>query len=163
MEFNDVINEKDEVVGSVPHEELYEKKLPHRIVHVLIFDDVGKIVLQKRSAKKSFCPLHWCTAAGGHVQAGETYEEAALRELEEELGVNVPVEFMFKTKYIYSEGSFKSLGIFKAKFGGPFDVNPDEVDAVESFSIRELLDLVEKEELFHPELKFLLKEYYHLL
>lgn len=163
MEILDVVDEEDNVIGQMAHEDIDKKLLPHRIVHVLIFDGEGKMVLQKRSANKSFCPLHWSTAVGGHVQSGEDYEDAAMREFKEELGVDAPVEFMFKAKYDDPRGFFMLLSIFKAKFDGSFNVNPEEVECVKSFSIRDMLDMIERGEPFHPELKFLLKEYFHLM
>jgi isopentenyldiphosphate isomerase len=163
MEFNDVVDENDCVVGKISHDELYVELLPHRIVHILIFDDEGKMVLQKRSAKKSFCPLHWSTAVGGHVQSGESYEEAAVREFQEELGVNVPISFMFNTRYDDPRGFFKFLGVFKVKFNGSFDLNPEEVESVEAFSMDEIKSMIEKGGSFHPELKFLIERYHDLM
>jgi isopentenyl-diphosphate delta-isomerase len=159
MEFNDVVNDKDEVIGTASHKEIYENKLPHRIVHVLIFNSKGEMLLQKRSATKSFCPNHWCTAAGGHVQSSESYEEAAIRELEEELGISAPVKFMFKTKYYRSADFFKFLEIFKAVCEGPFEINTDEVESVKWFSKEKLNEEIANGGLFHPELKFLLQNY----
>ena len=80
MEFLDVVNENDEVVGKASKKEIYEKSLTHRIVHVFVFNDKGEMVLQVRSKDSPFCPLYWDTAASGHVQSGESYEEAAFKE-----------------------------------------------------------------------------------
>ena len=159
MEILDIINEQDQVIGQMNHADIDKKLLPHRIVHVLIFDSKGNMLLQKRSAKKSFCPLHWSTAVGGHVQAGENYEEAALREFEEELGVKVPINFMFKTRYEDPRGFFMLLGIFKVIYEGNFLLNSEEVESIDYFSHDELNIMLENGELFHPELKFLLKNY----
>lgn len=161
MEFNDIINENDEVVGKIPYRELYKKLPPHRIVHILIFTKDGKMLLQKRSATKSFCPLHWCTAAGGHVQSGESYEQGAAREFEEELGIKIPLRFLFKTRYDDPRGFFKMLGVFAAEYGGPFQLNKDEVDSVQEFSKNEIEQMMRDKELFHPELKFLLEKHGH--
>ena len=87
MEILDIVDQNDNIIGQAPKDDAYENKLGHRIVHVLIFNDQKKMVLQLRSANVSFCPLHWSTAVGGHVQAGETYEQAAIREYEEELNL----------------------------------------------------------------------------
>lgn len=157
VEILDVIDEDDKVIGTMAHADINKKLLPHRIVHVLIFDKKGNMLLQMRSAKKSFCPLHWSTAVGGHVQSGESYEEAALREFEEELGVKVPIHFMFKTRYDDPRGFFMMLGIFKATYEGEFKLNPDEVESVKYFSKKELESMIARGELFHPELKFLIE------
>src|SRR3990167_3639738 len=50
--------------------------LSYRIVHILLFNEKGEMALQMRSSHKKFCPNHLSTAVGGHVQTGETYEQA---------------------------------------------------------------------------------------
>lgn len=54
MEYIDVVNEDDVVVGVVPYPDVYKKLLLHRIVHILIFNNKEELALQKRSKKKSF-------------------------------------------------------------------------------------------------------------
>ena len=157
----DVVNEADEVIGQAEHNEVYEKKLAHRICHILIFNDEGKMALQLRSRHKKFCPNHWVTAVGGHVQAGESYEQAALREMKEEVGVQIPVTFLRKDRYDHPVlNIIKFLGTFTAKYNGPFEVNPEEVDTVEFFSLDEIKKMIADGEKFHPELLFLLRNAY---
>lgn len=59
----------------------------HRAVHIYVFDSAQNIYLQKRSLTKSIQPGKWDTSVGGHVDAGETFEQAAYREMKEELGL----------------------------------------------------------------------------
>jgi isopentenyl-diphosphate Delta-isomerase len=77
----------DQVIGQATREDVYTNNHMHRIVHIFVRDRAGRFLLQIRSATVKYCPLHWSTSAGGHVQTGETYEEAARRELEEEIGL----------------------------------------------------------------------------
>lgn len=64
MEYLDIIDiETDRVIGNASHDEIYEKKLPHRIVHVVIYRSNGKIVLQKRSLEKYHYPNTWTTSS----------------------------------------------------------------------------------------------------
>ena len=91
-EMIDVVNEENKIITSVPITDIYKKKLSHRIVHVLVINpETYDIYLQVRSEDKSFLPGYYCTSAGGHVQAGESYIEAARRELKEELGIEAPL------------------------------------------------------------------------
>lgn len=160
-EYLDIVNEKDEVIGKTSYAEIYAKLHNHRIVHVLLFNDKGEMALQLRSKHKKFCPQHWVTAVGGHVQSGESYEEAALREMEEEIGVQVPVEFLRKDRYEWQGRSLiKFLGTYKATYNGPFEINPEEVEKVEYFGIDEIKKMISAGEKFHPELLFLLKKEY---
>ncbi|MFA6073768.1 MAG: NUDIX domain-containing protein [Candidatus Woesearchaeota archaeon] len=159
LEILDVVDEHDVVVGEMNRCDINKKLLSHRIVHVLIFDKNKKLLLQKRSAKKSFCPRNWSTSVGGHVQKGETYERAALREFVEELGFSKPVELLFKTRFDDPRGFFMFLEVFKATYEGEFKLDPDDVESVEYFSREEINKMIETGEKFHPELKFILKEY----
>ncbi|TAL54618.1 MAG: NUDIX domain-containing protein, partial [Nanoarchaeota archaeon] len=126
QEFLDIVDDKNEVVGSAPYDEVYSKRLNHRIVHVLIFNDKGEIFLQQRSAKKEFRPGHWVTSAGGHVQKGESYEVAAKRELKEELGIEMPLTLIHESPYDHYKMR-KFLQVFRGISEGPFNLNPEEV------------------------------------
>lgn len=99
METLDIVNKSDKVIGKASYKEVYDKLLLHRIVHVFIFNNKGDIALQFRSRHKGFCPQHWSTAVGGHVRSGESHEEAALREMEEEVGVRTNLSFLRKDLY----------------------------------------------------------------
>jgi isopentenyldiphosphate isomerase len=162
MEFLDVVDEEDKVVGKAERNDIYERKLPHRIVHVLIFNERGEMALQKRSATVSFCPSHWSTAVGGHVMSGESYHQAALREFDEELGLTVPISFAFKDEYKAQNGAKKFISTFKATYGGPFDIDTDAVERVDFFSLDDMHDMIREGETFHPELLFLLEEHFGL-
>lgn len=96
------------------------------------------------------------------MQSGESYEEAASREYEEELGSNSEIRFTHKALYDdpFNPGLKKFVVIYEASHNGPFNFNEEELAAVEFLSldkIKHMLDLGEK---FHPELTFLLQEYY---
>jgi len=152
MEFLDVVNDKDEVIDKASRNEIYEKSLKHRIVHVLLFNNEGRLALQLRSQNTSFCLGHWSTSAGGHVRSGETYEEAAIREMKEEIGIEASIKPLCKLKY-----KNKLLKIFKAKYEGVCKFN-EEVDNVIFFSLSQIKEMVKMGDKFHPELLFLINE-----
>ena len=160
MEFLDVVDDNDNVVKKAPFDEVYKKKLPHRIIHILIFNSKGEMALQLRSAKKSFAPLHWSTAVGGHVQSGETYQQAALREFQEELGTTAELEFAFNDFYENESGLKKFIATFKADYEGPFKINAEEVEKIEFFSMEKISEMIKAGENFHPELAFLLENHF---
>lgn len=156
----DVVNLNDEVVGQAKEEDIYAQLLPHRIVHVLIFNKKGEMALQLRSARKSYCPLHWVTSVSGHVLAGETYEQAALREMKEEIGVDLPLEMFKKDPYNDERNLPRFLVTFKATYDGPFTISPREVERMEFFSIGKILEMIQKGEKIHPQLLFLLQKHF---
>jgi len=159
QEFLDIVDDKNEVVGSAPYDEVYSKRLNHRIVHVLLFNDKGEIFLQQSSANKKFCPGHWGTSAGGHVQKGEAYEQAAKRELEEELGVIVPLIKILDTPYDHYKMR-KFLSVFRGISEGPFNFNEEEVAGGRWFSVADVKDMVSKHQLVHPELAHVIEKLY---
>ncbi|WP_149180573.1 NUDIX domain-containing protein [Streptomyces sp. TRM49041] len=103
-ELLDVVDEHDEVAGQLPRGEVYARGLRHRCVFVLVRDADDRIFVHRRTAAKLVFPSLYDMFVGGVVGAGETYDAAALREAEEELGVRglprpVPV-----LKFLYDDG-----------------------------------------------------------
>ncbi len=86
-EWFDVVDAADRVVGREPRSVVHARGLRHRAAHVLVFDDAGRLYLQRRAQSKECSPGRWDSSAAGHVESGEDYAAAALRELEEELGI----------------------------------------------------------------------------
>lgn len=163
MEYIDVVTQNDKVIGKVSRSEIYSKRLPHRIVHVMIFNNKGEMALQLRTRSVSFAPHHWSTPAGGHVQSGETYEQAVMREMNEELGIQVPVEMMYKDTYreTKSENITKFLVTFHANYNGKLKPDPQDVEKVAFFSPSVIHQMTQQGEKFHPELLFLLEKHYY--
>ena len=91
-----VVDKNDRIRGYASRSEVHGNNLRHRAVHILIFNQVGDVYLQLRSRWKDRHPLKWDSSAAGHVTAGENYDETARRELMEELGVDVPLERIFR-------------------------------------------------------------------
>jgi len=133
--------------------------LNHRIVHVLIFNDKGEIFLQQRSGQKKFCPGHWVTSAGGHVQKGESYMQAAERELEEELGIKTELTKLDESPYDHYKMR-KFLEIFRGMWNSDFTLNEEEVAGGRWFSITDVKDMVKKNQLIHPELAHVIERLY---
>ena len=86
-ELVDIVDESDHVVDSVPRRVMRAERLRHRAVFIAVVDGMGRLLVHRRSPAKDVWP-GWCDiAVGGVVGAGETYLEAAHRELAEEIGV----------------------------------------------------------------------------
>ncbi|MEU8547345.1 NUDIX hydrolase [Streptomyces roseoverticillatus] len=84
----DIVDEQDRVIGQAPRGEAYARGLRHRCVFVLARDGDGRIFVHRRTPGKLVFPSRYDMFVGGVVGAGESYDEAALREAEEELGVS---------------------------------------------------------------------------
>jgi 16S rRNA (adenine1518-N6/adenine1519-N6)-dimethyltransferase len=91
-EIFDIVDDQDRVIGQMVRSEVHRRKLFHRAVSIFVFNSRGQLLLQQRSATKDEYPLCYTSSASGHVSAGETYDETAPRELQEELGLTSPIE-----------------------------------------------------------------------
>jgi isopentenyl-diphosphate Delta-isomerase len=136
-EIFDVVNERDEVIGQAPRREVHARGLLHRAVHVLVFNSRGEIFLQKRSMKKDRQPGVWDSSSSGHVDSGEHYDETAVRELREELGLNLksgtrgtrPSELkkLFKIDAC-AETDAEFVWVYRCESDGLFRLHPDEIE-----------------------------------
>ncbi len=91
-----VVDTNDRILRYAQRSDVHGNNLRHRAVHILIFNQADEAYLQQRSRWKDRHPLKWDSSAAGHVTNGESYDEAAQRELHEELGVNVSLEKILK-------------------------------------------------------------------
>ena len=86
-EMFDVVDERDEVTGQAERGKVHAEGLLHRAVHMFVFNKAGELYLSLRSHLKDTHPGRWGSSAAGHLDAGESYADAALRELDEELKI----------------------------------------------------------------------------
>jgi isopentenyldiphosphate isomerase len=127
-------------------------ELVHRSAHVLIVHPAdGTLLLQKRSALKDTQPGKWDTSVGGHVSFGQSYEEAALREAEEELGIALKPEdldFLYTSRY---RGTLESENVatYLCRHAGPFVPATDEISEIRFWS-RAAIEAVLETETFTP-------------
>lgn len=123
----DVVNAEDAVIGAEKRSVVHRKRLMHRAIHVFVFNAAGQLYLQKRSLTKDSAPGKWVSSCAGHVDSGEDYDTAALRELGEELGLFEPAEF----KRVFKEAACEQTGqefvwVYQCKSEGPFTLDPQE-------------------------------------
>ena len=88
-EYFDWVDRHDQVIGVTSREDAHRLNLFHRAVHIYARGQSGGLILQKRSLNKDIEPGLWTVSCSGHVDRGESFEEAAVREIKEELGVAV--------------------------------------------------------------------------
>jgi 8-oxo-dGTP pyrophosphatase MutT (NUDIX family) len=104
-EILDVVDEHDQVIGRLPRRDVYAEGLRHRCVFVLARDAENRVFVHRRTATKLVFPSLHDMFVGGVVGAGETYDDAALREAEEELGVTGLPKPSFLFKFLYDDGN----------------------------------------------------------
>ncbi len=153
----DVVNERDEVIGSRPRSEVHRLGLLHRAVHIFVFNSRGELFLQKRSMKKDRHPGVWDSSASGHVDSGEDYDTSAVRELEEEIGLKLAEapERLFKIDAC-AETEQEFVWLYRCESEGPFTLNAEEIDCGGWFSTEHLNRwLSERPQDFAPAFVFL--------
>ena len=122
-----VVNESDHVIGDAPRTEVHANNLRHRAIHILLFNGAGELFLQKRSRLKDRHPNVWDSSAAGHVDAGEQYDEAAQRELREELGVSAELERIVKLPASERTGE-EFIWLYRGEHDGPFELARTEIE-----------------------------------
>ena len=146
-EIFDVVNLKDEVIGHGTRKECNSNPdLIHRAVFVLIYNDKNQLLWQKRSETKDTSPGEWVTSVSGHVNSGDGYHETAVREVWEEVGVRLEVEFLGKFLFHYPNENEYSA-IFRAHSDGPFNYNREEISEIRFMTIGEILEKERKGQL----------------
>jgi isopentenyldiphosphate isomerase len=159
-EIFDIVNERDEVVGQNTRREVHARGLWHRAVHVLVFNARGEVFLQKRSMKKDIAAGKWDSSASGHLDSGEDYDACAVREVREELGLDLEhlaqrrkdaklkssfanfatlreeselLEKLFKID-ARKETGWEFCWIYRCESEGPFVLHPDEIETGDWFT-----------------------------
>src|SRR4051812_29126058 len=128
-EIFDVVNEVDEVVDKRPRSEVHRLGLMHRAVHVLVFNARGEVFLQKRSMTKDRQPGLWDSSSSGHLDTGEAYDDCAIREVREELGLRLDSAPLRLFKLPASvETDQEHVWIYRCTAEGPFTLHPEEID-----------------------------------
>ncbi|OKJ96991.1 NUDIX hydrolase [Streptomyces sp. CB03234] len=129
-EILDVVDEHDEVVGQFPRGEVYARGLRHRCVFVLARDAEDRVFVHRRTATKLVFPSLYDMFVGGVVGAGESYDAAALREAEEELGVRGLPRPTPLLKFLYEDGGGRGAwwsAVYEVRCTVPVDPQVEEV------------------------------------
>jgi len=154
-EFFDVYNPAGQCVGQYLRRECHgNPALLHRAVHVVVFHpSEPAILLQKRKMTKDIQPGKWDTAVGGHLNAGEDYLTAALRELHEELGITANADELTELFDLQIRNSIESedVRVYKLVRGNGFKIQESELDKIEFYSFDRLFDPAKRQS-FTPNL-----------
>jgi isopentenyl-diphosphate delta-isomerase type 1 len=135
MEWFEIVDDQDRIIGQAPRSECHgNPSLIHRVAHVHVFNRQGELLLQKRSPGKDIQPGKWDTSVGGHLDIGESYLQAARRELWEELGIEQrSLTFMYYSK-IRNAVESENVASFMVIAEGPFRFCRNEIDEVRFWS-----------------------------
>lgn len=134
-ELVDIVDWQDRVVGRATRAEMRAGGLRCRAAFVLVFNSRGQLFVHRRTEKKDIYPGYYDVAVGGVVAAGETYDQAAQRELAEELGISgLLLKRMAFFRFDDDRNHINGM-VYSCTWDGPLRLQPEEVASAE------LLDL----------------------
>jgi isopentenyldiphosphate isomerase len=149
-ELVDVVDDSDQVIATVTRAEMRARRLPHRTVSIAVMGSDGRLLVHRRAMDKDVWPGLWDIAAGGVVSAGESYDDAARRELAEELGV-VGAKLTPLGGGRFSDDDVSLVArCYLAVHDGPFDFADGEITEVR-WVTRDELDELRRREQFVPD------------
>ena len=137
-EMFDVVDQEDRVLYQSPRSTVHANRWLHRAVHIFVFNSRGELLIHRRSATKDEAPLKLTSSASGHLSAGEDYATAAVRELEEELGLTAVVEYLGIFPANGAETSFEHSGLYRAVTDETPTFDPEEILSGEFCSLEEI-------------------------
>lgn len=149
-ELVDVVDDHDRVVARVTRAEMRALRLRHRTVFIAVVHPDGRLLVHRRSEHKDLWPGWWDLAVGGVVGPGETYDDAARRELAEEIGVH-GVDPIAIGGGVYTDDEVALVGrCYRVETAGPFMFADGEVVEAEWIAVADL-DRVLGERQFLPD------------
>jgi len=135
----EIVDASGTVKGVAARSEVHgNPTLLHRVVHVLIFNNKGELLLQKRSMNKDVAPGKWDTSVGGHVDPGEDIKEAANREMQEELGIKDAETVLLYNYFFRNDYESELVSTFSCVFDGKITFEKDEIDEVRFYDLKEI-------------------------
>jgi len=144
-EMFDVVDQDDRVLFQSLRSVVHANHWLHRAVHIFVFNSRGELLIHRRSATKDEAPLKYTSSASGHLSAGEDYATAAVRELEEELGLQAQVEFLGIFPANGPETSYEHSGLYRAVTDDTPTFDPGEILSGEFRTLDEITAMVERD------------------
>ncbi len=151
-----LVDSHDSIIGHATKEHCHSGDgILHRAFSIFIFNSKNELLLQKRSAEKQLWPLFWSNSVCSHPRKGESCTEAVKRRLLDEVGLHLPVEFLFKFQY---QANYKQLGsenelcsVYAGKTDESPIVNNHEIASWEYVSFDKLqIDMDDRPEEYTP-------------
>jgi 8-oxo-dGTP pyrophosphatase MutT (NUDIX family) len=136
-----IVDLDNRLVGTASRGVMRHFHLPHRATYVLVLNGKSEVFVHKRTGEKDIYPGYYCPVFGGVVAAGESYEEAAIRELAEEAGIrDVPLQTLFD--FYHGDPTNRVWGrAFLCRYDGELILQPEEIESGAFMSVPATLAL----------------------
>ena len=163
-----LVNEKDEPIGLMGKMEVHEKGLLHRAFSVFVFNSKQEVLLQQRAACKYHSPNLWTNTCCSHPRVGETNQQAGERRLQEEMGLQVPLQevfsFIYKAPFDNGLTEHEYDHVLIGYSDAQPQINPEEVASWKWLSLEAIKeDILQAPERYTAWFKIIFEEFYHHL
>lgn len=163
-----LVNEKDEPIGLMGKMEAHEKGLLHRAFSVFVFNSKQEVLLQQRAACKYHSPNLWTNTCCSHPRAEETNQQAGERRLQEEMGLQVPLQevfsFIYKAPFDNGLTEHEYDHVLIGYSDAQPQINPEEVASWKWLSLEAIKeDILQAPERYTAWFKIIFEEFYHHL
>ena len=140
-----IVDRQNRVTGSAPRWLMRRDRLIHRATYIIVRNPEHAILIQKRTLRKDIYPGFLEMAAGGVVRLGESYQESAMRELEEETGIRgIPLKDLFD--FYFTDNSNRVWGrVFTCAWEGHLKFQEEEVEWGIFFSPQQLTTKIRRD------------------
>ncbi|MCD0168258.1 NUDIX domain-containing protein [Deinococcus sp. 23YEL01] len=145
QEWLDLVNDHDEVIGAVTREDAYARGLTFRVINAFLINRAGQLWIPRRTAHKRLFPGCLDMSVGGHVERGETYEQAFRRETQEELNLNMDdLPWQQIASFGPRDGLSAFMHVYELRRDDPPAFNPDDFSSAQWLTPPELIRRIEQ-------------------
>ncbi len=162
-EYLDLVDEKDNVIGKKLRSEVYAEGLSNfRVVNAFIVNSQGKLWIPLRGPNKRIFPLSLDMSMGGHVESGETYDQAFMRETQEELGIDTNATLWKMLGHLTpsKDNTAAYMNVYEIQSDTPPNYNPDDYTEYFWLTPKEVLEKIEAGTKTKDDLPKLIKIFY---
>ena len=149
-ELLDIVSDEDLIIRQELRSTVHQLGLQHRGVHVFLFTQDGKMLVQKRSADRAASPSMWDCSISEHVKAGESYLDAAMRGMKEEMGVDgIEIRPLVKFKMNYGINDNEISTLYEGVVDpAVVEFDPLEIEQIAYYSIDQIKTIMNDESIF---------------
>ncbi|MAE13946.1 hypothetical protein CMO92_05265 [Candidatus Woesearchaeota archaeon] len=142
----DIVDEEGTILRTETRDKAHKDHLLHKSIHVIIINKKNQILLQLRKKNKKQYPLYWNGSVAGHVDHGETPDQAVLRETREEIGIKTRTKLLGFGTRLHSLGTsiindsveHELVHIYYARYNGPIKLDEREIEKIKWIDAHEL-------------------------
>lgn len=135
----DRVDDSDRVIGSIQRSDVFEQRANFRVVHVIVRNLAGDILLQKIGPGLRHAG-EWGSSVAGYLKSGESYRQAAVRKLSEELGVHAMNVTSHGRTRMHDSGCEKFIGVYSLQHAGAFTLRSPPSSDIEFLPEADLRD-----------------------